>query len=71
MTNYRGQKEKFICAFGPQNRTKNVNNTVETFELFLMRKTVQKIVEEIKHYAEQVQNSRGHLFPRRFIQSKQ
>jgi hypothetical protein len=62
MKNCRKQKEKFICAFRPQNRTKNVNNTVETSELVLNIKIVQNIAE-IKHHAEQVQNSRCNLFP--------
>lgn len=58
---FRKQKAKFVCAFRPQNRTKNVNK-VETFELLLIRRIVQNIVE-INHYAQQVQNSSGHSFP--------
>lgn len=66
MINYRKQKETFICVFRHQNRTKSVNNTLETFELFLYYKNCSEHVE-IKHHAEQVQNSRGQFISNKII----
>jgi hypothetical protein len=62
MTNYIGQKERFIGCFKSHSRAKNVNGIMETFEV-LFDELVQNIFEEINHQLEQY--SRDCLFPQR------
>jgi hypothetical protein len=62
MTNYNGQKERFIGCFKSQSRAKNVNYIMESFEL-VFDELVQNIVEETNRQLEQY--SRDCLFPQR------
>jgi len=50
MIHYRNQRENVIGSFRPQNRANNVNDIVQTFQLFFNKELLQKIVEETNHY---------------------
>jgi hypothetical protein len=55
--NYIGQ-ETFGGIKKPQGSGKGLTNTVDTFEQYFEKSTVQKIVTEPNHYTEQSKNSR-------------
>jgi hypothetical protein len=51
---------------GPQDNTTGLTNALETFEQFLYKGTVQKIVTDTNCYAEKLKDSRDNIFYKQF-----
>ena len=45
--NYTGHREVFISDFGPRNGAENVSDIVQCFELFLTKKSYNKLSEKL------------------------
>jgi len=47
MDNYTGHREAFSCDFGSRNGAENVSDIVQCFELFLIKKSYNKLSEKL------------------------